>query len=460
VNTAHLDSRLRENDVGASGKNIDWQTTLLHLYFAGMAITLLLAAWGYIRILLCLRKAEPAEDALAEPWRNLLTQHGIDARSIPMLLSKDLGPALVQTPLGARLVVPSELWSELSASGRLGILKHELAHFRRRDVGKSFFVRMLTLPHWFNPMAHYAANRFDELAEQLCDREAFLSETQSGQQEGISEFAEVLLLLHENAPAHFVVRHSIFGRNLKRRVAFLQQSPSPERNFTMRKTLLVLGAVAILAVAVLRVEFVEKSEAQVPPQSPQRLQGTESEQSAAVGQTVGKTVKVHGRVTDPSGKPVEGALLVWDTTSDAGTRRENRQKSVRSDKEGRYESPPLPAMKGSITVIAEGYAPDMKSVDFANLNGSVNFTLQKGNLLQIRFVDQQGKPIPDVEVSIGDLPIQPWRVGANIFTGNPRYSDGPLTGIPTKSDGTGLYRWTWAPPDQIGFMFKKPVMKR
>ena len=184
---------------------------LLTLWLGGMVITILLAAMGYLRILWSLRYTEPAEDALAEPWKKLLTEQGI-TRTIPMVLSQNVGPALVRLPTGYRLVIPVEIWNELSESGRLGILKHELAHFRRRDVWKSFFVRILTLPHWFNPVAHYAANRFDELAEQLCDREAF-----TGRREGIAEFARILLLMHENAPTHFVARQSLFGRNLQRR---------------------------------------------------------------------------------------------------------------------------------------------------------------------------------------------------------------------------------------------------
>ena len=225
--------------------------SFLALWLTGMGITIFLAAMGYIRILLSLRTTEPAEDALAEPWRKLLTEHGIDSRTVPMLMSQNPGPALVRTPFGYRFVVPRELWSELSESGRQGILKHELAHFRRRDVWKSFFVRILALPHWFNPVAHYAANRFDELEEQLCDREAF-----SGKREQKSEFARILLLLHENAPTHFVARHSIFGRNLKHRIASLLENPLPERRFVMRKTLLVIGTAVILFAALFRVEFV------------------------------------------------------------------------------------------------------------------------------------------------------------------------------------------------------------
>ncbi len=165
-----------------------------------------------------------------------------------------------------------------------------------------------------------------------------------------------------------------------------------------------------------------------------------------------KLVVVRGRVTDPDGKPVKGALLVWETTWEQ--QRENRAKAARTDKDGRYSSPPLPAMQGSITVIAEGYAPDMKPVDFAT-EKEVDFSLEKGKTLQIRVVDQNGEPIPNVDVSISDPPFQIWRVGANIFSGRARYSFEPRSGIPFQTDKNGLYRWTWAPADAIGFSFDK-----
>jgi beta-lactamase regulating signal transducer with metallopeptidase domain len=96
------------------------------IWLTGMVITIFLATVGYIRILLLLRNTEPAEDALAEPWRKLLTEHGFAPRTVPMFLSRNLGPALILTPFGYRLAIPNDLWSELSESGRQGILKHEL----------------------------------------------------------------------------------------------------------------------------------------------------------------------------------------------------------------------------------------------------------------------------------------------------------------------------------------------
>ncbi len=252
----------------AERKPFEWNSLIFKTVFAvwlgGIIITIFFAAIGYVRILLLLRNTVTAGDALSKPWKVLLTEHGINEEKIPMVLSKNLGPALIRTVYGYRLVVPRELWSELSEAGRSGILKHEREHFRRRDVWKSFFVRILALPHWFNPMAHLAVHRFEEAAEVLCDRAAF-----SGQREEISEFARILLLLHENAPTHFVARQSIFGRGLKHRVAcLLHENQFAKGVSTMRKILLITGAVALFAACLFRVEFIEQTVAQTPPKEP------------------------------------------------------------------------------------------------------------------------------------------------------------------------------------------------
>ena len=137
--------------------------------------------------------------------------------------------------------------------------------------------RILTLPHWFNPVAWYAANRFDELAEHLCDHEAF-----TGKREGIAEFARTLLLLHENAPTRFVARQSIFGRDLKGRIAFLTNDTPLPGISTMKKSLLIFGTIAILLVSLFRVEFVTTITAQETKEPEQSVVADSTEDSTPV----------------------------------------------------------------------------------------------------------------------------------------------------------------------------------
>ena len=85
---------------------------------------------------------------------------------------KGCWPAALPYAAGLCLVVPAVLWQRLTPTERLCILQHELAHWERRDLIKSTMVRLLTLPHWFNPLSWLAAGWFDEAAEWACDEVA------------------------------------------------------------------------------------------------------------------------------------------------------------------------------------------------------------------------------------------------------------------------------------------------
>jgi polysaccharide export outer membrane protein len=67
------------------------------------------------------------------------------------------------------VLAPRALWSALSADERESILRHELAHLRRRDLQNSLLALLAALPQWFNPLVRMAVRRFDEAGEWACD---------------------------------------------------------------------------------------------------------------------------------------------------------------------------------------------------------------------------------------------------------------------------------------------------
>ena len=174
-------------------------------------------------------------------------------------------------------------------------------------------------------------------------------------------------------------------------------------------------------------------------------------QKQAEAKAENEPYRVRGKVVDPDGKPVEGALLLW--TTEPNDYWENRISAVKTDKEGNYLSPTLKKMKGAVTVIAGGFAPDMKEVEFQEETQIADFRLQKGKTLEVRFVDEQGEPVPGVKLKMGGNPDSWWRKKSNIWTGeNQRFHS---TKIPYVADENGVYRWTWAPEDRVLFNYQK-----
>jgi beta-lactamase regulating signal transducer with metallopeptidase domain/thiol-disulfide isomerase/thioredoxin len=151
-----------------------------------------------------------------------------------------------------------------------------------------------------------------------------------------------------------------------------------------------------------------------------------------------------GMVTDPNGKPVAGAVVVrgerpyWDEGS----------QEIRTDEQGRYRLPPLPRGELKITVVAEGWMPVLKKIMIEPGMKPVDFRLEPGKELRVRFVDRDGKPLPSVYVA-----IDKWHGGESLY--NVRHPNVLPTKIPLNADAKGLFRWTWAPADAVSYRCSK-----
>lgn len=162
---------------------------------------------------------------------------------------------------------------------------------------------------------------------------------------------------------------------------------------------------------------------------------------------------VEGTVTDAQERPITGAVVV--PGGDQTYYHSDRFLAVTTDAQGKYRLRGLRFRKGTVTVIAEGFAPEMKTVQPGENAAPLDFLLQPGKTLMFQFVDQKGKAIPDVQVNIGSNPDSWWREGANLFN-NARMGGGAIkTPIPVFADASGLYRWDGAPEDAVRFSFHK-----
>lgn len=152
--------------------------------------------FSYLLFRFRLRQATAAPDNWFQAWQTVLAEKRVP--KIPMLVAEAGGPALVRRLFGYVLVVPPGYWQSLSPEGRLAVLRHEREHFLRRDALKSFFVRILALPQWFNPLAWSAVRRFDEAAEWACDEAAISRPACGTAGDTVADFAEALVALHES----------------------------------------------------------------------------------------------------------------------------------------------------------------------------------------------------------------------------------------------------------------------
>ncbi|MFC1758831.1 M56 family metallopeptidase [Planctomycetota bacterium] len=150
-------------------------------------------------------------------------------------------------PSGYRIVVPFALWRSLTSSQRRSILRHELAHYERFDIPKSFIVRMLALAHWFNPMVWFAVLRIEESAEWSCD-DTVRNESPSQS----TDYVKALVAVAEHLRAPMVWTSAIFGGGLSGRIRRLLSHD--DRQDSRTKICVITGTLC-LAVFVHAVRF-------------------------------------------------------------------------------------------------------------------------------------------------------------------------------------------------------------
>jgi hypothetical protein len=153
-------------------------------------------------------------------------------------------------------------------------------------------------------------------------------------------------------------------------------------------------------------------------------------------------VPVTGTVRDGNDKPVAGAVVVWghDPYFEQGSQ------EVRTDFKGNYRLPPQEVGPLTVTVVASGWAPDQKMLDLSSDNSTVDFNLKAGKTARIKFVNFAGDAIPKVAVG-----IEKWHGNKALY--NHKHPNVLDTGIPVKADENGIFEWTWAPDDEVVYIF-------
>ena len=161
---------------------------------------------------------------------------------------------LCLTPSGYRLLVPERFWRTSTQSERLAILRHELAHYRRGDVVKSWLVRLLALPHWFNPAAWRAVRMFEQAGEWSCDRAAA-----GPPAERIDYLRALQRLVEMQTPIETLAGRCAQSHPLVLRVKRLLVF-SPLEDSLVRKLCLVSAALLLAAAHTVRVELVARAD--------------------------------------------------------------------------------------------------------------------------------------------------------------------------------------------------------
>ena len=153
-----------------------------------------------------------------------------------------------------------------------------------------------------------------------------------------------------------------------------------------------------------------------------------------------KGLEVRGRVLDPDGRPLTKAKVGL-----GASRFSSGFLTDGADEDGEYVFKNAQLGSNVLTVFAEGWAPQQRSIIIQRDMEPVDFQLELGHYIRVRVTDDKGKPIQGVWI----VPDQ-WR--------NNRALSGVMSRIVTNDDG--LWESNSLPEDAIDFdILKRDYMQ-
>ena len=137
--------------------------------------------------------------------------------------------SLIQTPMLVGFKHPYLLLTadDLGAEELDDILRHELIHYRRRDLWYRGLVLAATAMHWFNPIVYLAAREIDLLCEMSCDAEV-ISRSDEGMRQRYCE--TIIRTAKFQAKAKTALSTNFYGgrNSMKKRLSSIIE-PGPKR---------------------------------------------------------------------------------------------------------------------------------------------------------------------------------------------------------------------------------------
>ena len=153
--------------------------------------------------------------------------------------------------------------------------------------------------------------------------------------------------------------------------------------------------------------------------------------------TLKRGIILSGRVTDPMGRPIKDAVVSHGSDPYGAV----RMSEFLTDADGRFRLPALPPSSTMLTVIAQGWAPQLRVVN-ATDPPTQDFKMEPGKPIKLIVVDGSGQPVPSALVAVTG-----WRGAKSLHNQDPpNVRDNK---IPRRTNADGVWEWTWAPGDNV-----------
>lgn len=171
-NSSEIQSNIIESPI-QNNKNINQyiniKTILIIIWIGGILILISFAVISYYKLfkirndMIC-RYSRESVNILENCLRLLNIRRNIEI----LVVSNISSPALYGV-IKPRILIPQNIFNNVSDDELRYIILHELCHYKRKDVLLTLIIYLLKVVYWFNPIIFFALNTMQEDLEIACD---------------------------------------------------------------------------------------------------------------------------------------------------------------------------------------------------------------------------------------------------------------------------------------------------
>ncbi|HUT46464.1 MAG TPA: M56 family metallopeptidase [Sedimentisphaerales bacterium] len=307
-----------ELSAGSSqGADIPWRMIMLYGWMAATLILLGRLSVDVVNGILLLRRAQSRVSGHIELAADSARARLGIAKAIQIRSSVDVRSPVIWcwSPIPV-LLLPADLDDGLDW---VGVICHELAHWRRRDHISGLIAELIVCILPWNPLLWWSKKRMVRFSEQACD-DWVVAGGQSAE-----DYAQSLLNFRPQKQVAFVPAVVSSKKTLAGRVRRIVEERCSSPYSGVRWS---LTAAAIAGCITVGIAFAQTK----PPQSTGTVK-TKVGQSAVIEKPAFPTMMIKGRILDPNNEPAYGARIVALPVTSYGT-------AIKlNNKEGSFELP-------------------------------------------------------------------------------------------------------------------------
>ena len=370
-----------EPAVGSSqGADVPWRTIML---YGWMAATLILLARLFVAVIngirLLRRTQSPVSGHIERAADSARARLGI-AKALQIRSSADVHSPVIwcwsRTPV---LLVPADLDGGLDW---LGVICHELAHWRRRDHISGLIAELIVCILPWNPLLWWSKKRMVRFSEEACD-DWVVAGGRSAE-----DYAQSLLNFRPQKQVAFVPAVVSSKKTLAGRIRRIVEEKCKNPYIGLRWGVTAVALAGCIAVGI--------AFAQAKPARPTATVKTKVGRSAVIEQPAFPATMIKGRILDPNNEPAYGANIVALPVTSWGYHTEPQ----RRNKEGYFELPWSPTWieEGQpihLMAIVQDPISQAALVEVADPTSPVTVRLGPAFAITGKVVDPGGKQIEE-----------------------------------------------------------------